>query len=68
WLRGPLRDWAAALLEPSLLNREGLLQAAPVTRLWQEHSRGTADHTYILWNILMLRAWSERCRPEISHD
>lgn len=68
WLRGPLRDWAAALLEPSVLNREGLLQAAPVTRLWQEHSRGTADHTYILWNILMLRAWSERCRPEISHD
>lgn len=60
WLRGPLRPWAEALLEPSRLHREGYLAAAPVQRCWAEHLRGTRNWDYRLWGVLMFQAWLER--------
>lgn len=60
WLRGPLRGWAAQLLAPRALAREPLLDAAQVSRLWQEHLAGRADNGLALWALLMYRAWSER--------
>ena len=30
WLKGPLKDWAGDLLNPSALEREGLLRPAPI--------------------------------------
>ena len=32
WLRGPLRDWADALLNKELINSEGLLNANTVQK------------------------------------
>lgn len=60
WLRGPLRDWAEALLAPAALAREPLLDAIHVRRLWRDHLSGRADHAHALWALLMYRAWSER--------
>jgi asparagine synthase (glutamine-hydrolysing) len=59
WLRGPLRDWAAALLEPARLEAAGL-DARPVLARWREHLAGAADHADRLWVVLMLQAWRER--------
>ena len=56
WLRGPLRSWAEDLLDPQLLQRQGLLQADPIQHLWRAHLRG-ADHTPQLWTVLMWQAW-----------
>lgn len=56
WLRGPLRPWAEALLDPQLLQRQGYLQPQPIRRLWRAHLRG-ADHTPQLWTVLMWQAW-----------
>ena len=60
WLSGPLRDWAEDLLSPSKLDNEGLLDAAAVRALWQRHLSNREQNATALWNILMLRAWSER--------
>ena len=59
WLRGPLRPWASALLEPSRLRREGYLRPEPVTRCWAEHLAGTRNWDYRLWAVLMFQAWLE---------
>jgi len=57
WLRGPLRDWAESLLAESLLRSDGLLEAAPIRRLWLDHCRGHRDGQYPLWTVLMFQAW-----------
>jgi asparagine synthase (glutamine-hydrolysing) len=60
WLRGPLRGWACDLLTPARLKADGLFDSAAVDRLWQRHLNGTESNATGLWNILMIRAWSER--------
>jgi len=57
WLRGPLRPWANDLLDPALLSRHGLLDAAGIARLWDEHVAGTRNWQYELWDALMFQAW-----------
>jgi asparagine synthase (glutamine-hydrolysing) len=60
WLCGPLRGWADDLLSPAKLANEGLLDAGAVQGLWQRHLSKREQNATALWNILMLRAWSER--------
>ena len=59
WLRGPLRDWAEALLCESRLHREGYFRAKPIRQTWRQHLSGRIDHGAYLWNILMFQAWLE---------
>lgn len=59
WLRGPLREWAEALIDPVRLAREGLLDPAPVQRAWAEHQGGHRNLQYRLWTVLMLQSWLE---------
>lgn len=59
WLRGELRDWAEALLDPARLRREGYLLAPEIRRRWQQHGRGEADWAPHLWTVLMFQAWLE---------
>ncbi|MEJ2435172.1 MAG: asparagine synthase (glutamine-hydrolyzing) [Pseudolabrys sp.] len=60
WLANPLRGWAEDLLAPDTLAKEGLLDAGAVRELWQRHLDKRTQNATALWNILMLRAWSER--------
>jgi asparagine synthase (glutamine-hydrolysing) len=60
WLRGPLRDWAEALLSEQRLREAGLLEPSVVRHAWQEHLSGQRNWQYLLWDVLMLQAWQER--------
>lgn len=59
WLRGPLKDWAADLLDPIVLEQEGFLNAKLVAKKWQEHQAGTRNWQYHLWDVLMFQAWKQ---------
>ena len=60
WLRGPLRDWAADLLDPRSLAEDDLFNVGLVRRRWEEHRAGTRNWQYSLWIVLMAQAWRRR--------
>jgi asparagine synthase (glutamine-hydrolysing) len=59
WLRGPLRDWGADLLDPVAIAADGILAPAPIAAAWAAHQAGE-DRTYALWTVLMFRSWQKR--------
>lgn len=59
WLRGPLRDWAEALLTEDRLQREGYFDPKPIRLAWHRHQRGEASLGYRLWSVLMFQSWLE---------
>ena len=59
WLRGELRDWTEALLDPARLRREGYLVASEIGHRWRQHASGQADWSNHLWTVLMFQAWLE---------
>ncbi|MEQ1591152.1 MAG: asparagine synthase (glutamine-hydrolyzing) [Thiobacillaceae bacterium] len=59
WLRGPLKPWAMALIEPARLLSEGIFDPAPIQQKWLEHQSGARNWSYYLWDVLMFQQWQE---------
>ena len=57
WLRGPLRDWAEAMLDPRRLAQEGHFDPAVIRAHWATHVSGRRDYSTALWPVLMFQSW-----------
>jgi asparagine synthase (glutamine-hydrolysing) len=57
WLRGPLREWAEALLAERSLEVEGVFRPAMVRALWTQFLSGEDRNYYLIWNFLMFEDW-----------
>ncbi len=60
WLRGPLRNWAEALLDEKRLKREGVLNPGPIRHAWTNHLAGRDNEGQAIWGVLMFQSWRER--------
>jgi asparagine synthase (glutamine-hydrolysing) len=60
WLRGPLRDWAEALIDERRLACEGYFRPEPIREAWKAHLSGQVNLQYHLWAILMFQSWLAR--------
>jgi asparagine synthase (glutamine-hydrolysing) len=66
WLRGPLRNWAADLLDENALRADGILDPHVVTRTWDAHQAGRGNHEHQLWAVLMFQSWWKLNRQNIE--
>jgi asparagine synthase (glutamine-hydrolysing) len=67
WLRGPLKDWAEALLDEKRLEIEGYFYPKPIRDKWAQHLSGCFDHTASLWAVLMFQSWLESTNLKVVH-
>jgi asparagine synthase (glutamine-hydrolysing) len=54
WLRGPLADAARGVAAGSTLARTGWFDKGRLTLLAEDHIAGRADHSRLLWQLVML--------------
>ena len=57
WLRQPgLREWAEGLLDPALIERQGILSRVAVGKLWNDYIMKNVWKPQI-WYVLMFQEW-----------
>src|ERR1051325_5334529 len=60
WMRGPLREWAEALLDERRLEREGFLNPQPIRQKGPGSFSGARNWQYYIWDVLMFQGWLEQ--------
>ncbi len=60
WLGAEFRPLLEESLAPARINSEGVFRAATVDRLKQEHLEGRANHSHVLWGLLVFQEWRRR--------
>jgi asparagine synthase (glutamine-hydrolysing) len=45
------------LLSPTTIRREGVFDVAAVEQLKREHLCGAANHSHVIWSLMVFQAW-----------
>ena len=57
WLTGSLREWAEGLLDPQLIERQGVLRPAVAADAWRRFVAGDISARHQVWCLLMFQSW-----------
>lgn len=57
WLSTEFRPLLEDLLDPGRVRDQGLFEPACVERLKAEHLQGRANHSHVLWCLMVFQAW-----------
>lgn len=60
WLAERFRPMLMHCLDPQRIKVEGIFNADTVGRLISEHFGGRANHSHILWSLVVFQSWRER--------
>jgi asparagine synthase (glutamine-hydrolysing) len=60
WLAGQFRPILEKYTDQDLLRSQGIFDPVVVSRLKQEHMSNKANHSHLLWSIIVFQAWHER--------
>ncbi|MGH7573327.1 MAG: asparagine synthetase B family protein, partial [Gemmatimonadota bacterium] len=60
WLRDGLRPLMEDLLSPTRLGQGDLFEAEEIDRLKREHIEGRANHSHLLWSLMVFEMWRRR--------
>ena len=60
WLGTRFRPILEEYLNPSKLRHDGIFETSRITRLKEDHLSGRANHSHILWSLIVFHAWKER--------
>jgi asparagine synthase (glutamine-hydrolysing) len=62
WLRHELRPLMEELLDPGQQQREGIFDVETISALKREHQEGIANHSHLLWALMVFEDWRRRWR------
>ena len=57
WVKGPLRSWAADLLDQTKVKNDNVLAPDVVSQTWDDHLHGHGQQEHRLWTLLMFQSW-----------
>lgn len=60
WLCTELKPLMEDLLQPRILAQQGVFHLPMVARLKEEHLAGLANHSHILWSMMVFQAWRQK--------
>ncbi|HKY60812.1 MAG TPA: asparagine synthase (glutamine-hydrolyzing) [Gemmatimonadota bacterium] len=60
WLRDGLRPLMEELLSPARVGQGGLFEAEEIDRRKREHLEGRANHSHLLWCLMVFEMWRRR--------
>jgi asparagine synthase (glutamine-hydrolysing) len=59
WLNTSLRPLLDESLNRNRIKQDGLFRPSTIERLKQEHWNGTANHSHILWSLIVFHKWRQ---------
>ena len=60
WLCNEFRPLMEELLSDQAIRDQGIFQVKTIKRLKQEHLAGMANHSHILWSLIVFQSWYKR--------
>jgi asparagine synthase (glutamine-hydrolysing) len=60
WLGGQFRPILERYTDSTLLRSDGIFEPSAVSTLKSQHLEGKANHSHILWSLIVFHAWRER--------
>lgn len=59
WIRNELKPMMTDLLDAGRLRRQGIFNGDYVAQLVKEHVDGSANHSHLLWALMVFQQWNE---------